>query len=120
MENRTSLTGQESLAIISRMINTAKYELEDDSFSYLLWGWLVFSSSLIHYLQLRLNLPLQGISWAILMPLGGIISMVYRRKKEKSSRVKTYIDDLMKYVLIAFLVSLCVTLFFMSKLGLST
>ena len=59
------------------MINTAKEELEDSSFYYLIW---------------------QG----------------------KQQRVQSYINEMMKYVLIAFLVSLFFVLVSMSKLGLAT
>jgi hypothetical protein len=40
--------------------------------------------------------------------------------RKKKQRVKSYIDDLMKYVLISFLVSLFTVLFFMNTLGIST
>jgi hypothetical protein len=120
MENKYSLSGEESLDIIRRMITTAKQELKDESFYFLLWGWLVFISCLVHYIMIQINSPYQGISWAVLMPLGGIITMVYGIKQDKKTRVKSYIDELMKYVLIAFLVSLFTVLIFMSKLGLNT
>lgn len=54
------------------------------------------------------------------MPLGGIITAVYSSRQKKNVKVKTYVDEFMKYVLIAFLVSLGVVLFSMQKLGLNT
>ena len=77
METQKTLNSEESIRIIQRMINTAKEELEDSSFYYLIW---------------------QG----------------------KQQRVQSYINDMMKYVLIAFLVSLFFVLASMSKLGLAT
>lgn len=114
------LTGEESLDLITKMISTAKHEIEDDSFFYLLWGWLVFISCLAHFIMIRADLPYQGISWAVLMPLGGVVSLIYGIRMEKRSRVKTYIDEIMKYVIIAFVFCLIVILGFMSRLGLST
>jgi hypothetical protein len=115
-----SMTGEQSLDIIRKMINSAKQELEDDSFYYLLWGWLVFISCLAHFIMIRMMSPYQGLSWAVLMPLGAVISVVYGRKQNKNSRIKTYIDEMMQFVIIAFVVSLFIVLGFQSKLGLNT
>jgi hypothetical protein len=120
MQNKESMTGEQSLEIIRRMIDTAKEELEDDSFYYLFWGWLVFISCLINYVLMKMESSFQGISWAVLMPLGGIITMVYGIRQGKRSRKKSYIDELMKYVLISFGVSLAIVLGFGFKLGLGT
>jgi hypothetical protein len=60
------------------------------------------------------------ILWAVLMPIGGVASMIYGRKQDKQQKVRTYLDEFMKYALIAFLVSLFTVLAFMSKLGLAT
>lgn len=114
------MKNEESLQLIQRMINTAKENIEDDSFYFLLWGWFVFIACILHFVLLKTIPDMQGIGWMILMPLGGIISMVYGIRQEKKQRVKSYIDDLMKYVLISFLVSLFTVLFFMKTLGLST
>jgi len=114
------LSGEESLQLIQRMINTAKEELEDSSFYFLLWGWLVFAACLSHYILISLAPDWQGIGWAVLMPLGAIATMVYGIRQGKKQRIQSYVNDLMKYVLIAFLVSLSVVLVFLGKLGLST
>jgi hypothetical protein len=69
---------------------------------------------------MTLDKPNNFIGWLILMPLAGIITWVYAKKQNKEKRVKTYIDELMGFVLIAFLVSLFITLFFQAKLQLNT
>ncbi len=114
------MKNEDNLQLIQRMINTAKENIEDDSFYFLLWGWFVFAACILHFVLLKTVPDMQGIGWVILMPLGGIISMVYGIRQEKKQRIKSYIDDLMKYVLIAFLVSLFTVLFFMNTLGMST
>ncbi len=114
------MKNEDNLQLIQRMINTAKENIEDDSFYFLLWGWFVFTACILHFILLKIAPDMQGIGWIILMPLGGIISMVFGIRQEKKQRVKSYIDDLMKYVLISFLVSLFTVLFFMKTLGLST
>jgi hypothetical protein len=115
----TKLSEAQSFDIIQKMINTVKTEIDDNSFYNLLWGWLVFLASLGHFLLLRTGYAHPYITWA-LMPAGGIVTMVYAFRHERHKKVRTYLDDLMKYVLIAFLVSLGLVLFFMSRLQLNT
>jgi hypothetical protein len=120
MEQQRSMNTEESLQLIQRMINTAKEDLNTNSFYYLLWGWLVFIACITHYVLIQAAPQMQGIGWIILMPLGGIVTMVHGFRQDKKQRVKSYINDLFSYVLIAFLISLFFVLGFMSKLGLAT
>lgn len=112
-------TEKESFDVIIGMIQAAKTNLHDESFYFLLWGWLVFFASLTHFILLKNNVEFAPAVW-LLMPLGGIITAVYSSRQKKNVKVKTYVDEFMKYVLIAFLVSLGVVLFSMQKLGLNT
>lgn len=112
-------TEKESFDVIIGMIQAAKTNLHDESFYFLLWGWLVFFASLTHFFLLKNNVEFAPAVW-MLMPLGGIITAVYSSRQKKNVKVKTYVDEFMKYVLIAFLVSLGVVLFSMQKLGLNT
>jgi len=120
MKQSDTLSGQESIELISRMISTVRNDIQDDSFHYLLWGWLVLIASAGCYILMQMGYENPWITWAILMPLGGIASMVYGHTQGKQQKIKTYTDDIMKYVLIAFMVSLFTVLLFMGKLGLST
>ncbi len=119
MENDKIINSEQSLELIHRMIKTAQYEIEDDSFYFLLWGWAVFFASLSNFILINIRFESPWIGW-MLMPICGIITGIYSSKREKKIKVKSYIDSVMKYVLVSFLVSLFMVLFFMSKLGLST
>lgn len=112
-------TEEESLAVIVNMIQAAKTGIRDNSFYFLLWGWLVFIASLTHYALLWFGNEHASLAW-MLMPVGGIITGIYSYRQNKTNRVTTYVDEFMKYVLTAFLVSLFIVLLFMFKLGLST
>jgi hypothetical protein len=120
METEKTMNSEESIQLIQRMINTAKENIEDESFYYLFWGWLVFTACAMNYILIEISYPHNWIGWMILMPLGGIVTMIYGYKQEKKKKVHSYINDIMKYVLIAFLVSLLTVLFFMGKLGPAT
>lgn len=118
MENNDSFSEHESLQLIHKMISTAKHDISDNSFFYLLWGWLVFTASISNYILLSvLKYEHHYLPWAILMPLGGIVSGIYGSRLRSKEKVRTYVDEFMKYGLIAFLVSMFITLFSMGAAG---
>ena len=57
------------------MINQAKQQYSDDSFMYLLWGWLVFAASMGQYILDAAGVENSWITW-MLMPVGGILMAV--------------------------------------------
>src|SRR4051812_6512110 len=119
MENQ-ELKPEESLQLIELMIRSAQSNVEDSSFYYLIWGWLVFIAATLQYVLMQMQYENSFIGWAVFMPLGAVITILYSRKHKSKQGVKTYIDKLMNYVLLAYLISLFIVLFFMSKLQLST
>ncbi len=120
MENEKSMmSNEESLRIIRSMIESTKQDLRDNGSWFLLWGWLVFIACILHYVLMEVGYEKPYLAW-MLMPVGGIISFIKGIREEKSQKVKTHLDEFMKHVLVAFLVSLFIVLGFMSKLGLST
>ena len=119
MENEKQLSESESMQVIQRMIATAKNELVDESFHFIFWGWLVFAAGLGHYLLWIAGFGQPYLVW-LLMPIGGIVSFIYGRRQHKREPVKTYVDEILKYVLIAFGISLGIVLVFQGKLGMNT
>lgn len=118
MEPEKEMNEQESLQLINRMIHSAQKGVNDNGFYFLLWGWFVFVASVSNYLLVEVfPTNYNWIPWAVLMPLGGIISGIYGWKVERRKKVKTYADDMLNYVHIAFCVCLFITLFFMSQVG---
>jgi hypothetical protein len=51
MEEEKQLTEQESLALITNMIQRAKSSYHESGLSILLWGSVVFIASIVTYLQ---------------------------------------------------------------------
>ena len=115
-----------NIKLIEEMLYTAKKEVRDNGAYFMLWGWLVFiaavGEAIIGYMHFEkivipisssINLQVGGIMWLILMPLGGIISIIISRKQQKEDKVRTWFDDVMKYLWIAFGVVLGITLFMM-------
>ena len=116
-ELNENLSVEKSFDTINAIINTAKNKLADDGFLFIFWGWLVCFSSLFHYVFLKLNLIGGEYIWA-LMPLGGIFSAIYAIKQSKKDSVKTYVDDYLKYLWIAFGISLLIALLSMPINGI--
>ncbi|MES2328482.1 MAG: hypothetical protein V4539_02700 [Bacteroidota bacterium] len=95
------LSPHESLDLIRSMINKTKGAVADDSFHFLLWGWLVFGCCLTSYvLKTIVHYPNHFFVWW-LMPVGGIISAVYGAKQNRQKKVKSFIDEALDYLWIA-------------------
>jgi len=120
MQNDKELNANQSLEIINAMINTAKNRLADDGFFFILWGWLVFSASIIHYYCLKANIQNGYIGWTILMPLGAIVSIIYGRKNSKKESATSYVHSYLAYLWSAFLAALIITLAFMPIHGVKS
>jgi len=118
MEHQTQ--AQQQLAFIESMIQSARNRLADDGFYIIFWGWLVFASALINYVCWTFNLHWGFYVWPILMPLGGLFSIVAGRMRKKTERVKTMVDSYIHYVWLAFGIGLAITLLFMSQNGMRT
>jgi hypothetical protein len=118
MENQESLTAEKSMDIIQQMISHAKKQYSDESFNYLLWGWLVFVASLGQYFLAYEGYPYPFIVW-LLMPVGAIVSIIYNYRHNKKETVKTYVDEFIKYALIAFVVCMVIVLINQGKLQLN-
>ncbi|HSI90755.1 MAG TPA: hypothetical protein VK927_06525 [Adhaeribacter sp.] len=120
MENSEKvMTEQESLLLIGQMIQQAKQSVQENGFIFLLWGWLVLAAALSNYVLLYVvRYEHHYLPWPVLMTLGGIISIVHgQREKKREPAVKTHLGIFMKYLWIAFGVSLAFVLLYMAKIG---
>ena len=121
METQEKLLNErESLQIIESMMLSAKKEIREDGFMSLFWGWLVFVAALTHYfLQFIINYEYPWIPWIVLMPLGGVASFIYGARKSKKQKVRTFADEFLSHLRIAFGICLFIVLFFGYKLQLN-
>jgi hypothetical protein len=87
----------ESFAIIQEMVQKTKQQYSDDSFYFILWGWLTFSAALAHYLLLPIVQEQAALVW-LLMPLGGLVSMVYGLRRSRTQKVKTHLETYIGYL----------------------
>lgn len=89
---------QESLQIIQAMIDKTKDSVADKSYYFLLWGWLVLIAALTQFvLKVIVRTDLNPVAWT-LMFLGIILSSYHGRKEKGRRRVKSYVDDSIRYL----------------------
>jgi hypothetical protein len=121
MKNYESgLSYPESIKLIEEMILSAKKDMQDNRFYFLLWGWLALGASLSEYVLLKvLNYPYHYVVWALMGFIGGIASAVHSRRAQSRQRVKTYIDDFIRSIWICCGCCLVVLFFLFSRIGFS-
>lgn len=115
MEER-DINPSESLSIIQSMVNKTQRQFSDDSFHYIMWGWLVLTASIIHFILLQMHVMQAPVVW-LLMPVGGIVSLVYGAKQSKKEKIKTYVNTYMGYLWGAMGIAMMVVLGMGVKLG---
>lgn len=117
MDNDSKFSPTESLAIIESMINKAKNNFSDDSFLYLLWGWVVFCCSVAHFILLKINLVKHPEMVWMLTWVAVIVQIVYLIKQKKRERVKTYADEIISFLWVSFGISMFIITFIFAKLN---
>jgi hypothetical protein len=104
MENdEKMMTGEESLKIITEMINRTKVNINQGSFHLLFWGWLLTVCSLSAWLLAKYT----GYShpyfvWFLVIP-GSFVSMIYGFVNGRKAKVHTYAEMLYMWTWIGFL-----------------
>lgn len=103
------MSSAESLAVIEAMINKAKNQFSENGHLYLLWGWVVFFCSLIHYLGLRFIKMVEfQYVWLLMLP-AVLYTIVYLVKQKKQQKVTTYTDEVLGAIWMAFGVTMCIS-----------
>lgn len=95
MENDGKIaSGEESLKIITDMINRTQTTVAQSSFHLLFWGWLVFGCSLAQFILNNYTDFHNGwYVWFLTIP-GMVISFTYGFIKGKRAQVHTYSERL--------------------------
>lgn len=110
------ISGAESMLIIQNMINKAKNQFSENGFMYLLWGWAVLVCGLaqfilLHFVHYPKHYMVWLATWAVL-----IVQFFYLRRQNRSRRVQTYTDDILKYVWISFVVVIFLAAFLLGRI----
>lgn len=106
MENGEKImTGEESLRIITEMINRTKVNISNSSFHLLFWGWLILACSLSEYILWKFTeISSPWYVWFFVIP-GVFVSFIYGFRTGKKARFHTYADKIYVWTWIAFLIA---------------
>jgi hypothetical protein len=95
------LTGQESLALIAKMINKAKRDYKDSGLSSLLWGSVITFCSLLQYANNWLRWPYMEYAW--FLTVGAVVPQIMIAIREgKARKHRSHDEDLVSGIWIAF------------------
>lgn len=102
---QTDFSPEESIQLIRSMISKTKDAVADDSFYFLLWGWLVFGCCIGQFvLKVLFENPNHSVVW-LLMPLGGLVSWIYGARQSKKQKVKSFVNTALEYLWMALAIS---------------
>jgi hypothetical protein len=120
MENEEKvMTGEESLRIITEMINKTKVNISQGSFHLLFWGWLIFACSLSEYMLMKFTtFEHSYYVWFLTIP-GVFVSLIYGFVNGRKATVHTYAEMVYMWTWMGFLFAF-VTLFIIHREQLDT
>lgn len=101
-----------SLKLIHEMIETSKSNIKNNAIFFLLWGWLVLSAAIIHFILLKVGYALNWLPWPVLMIAGSIASVFIGIRIGKRSTVWSYIDKMMVYLWWGFFFTIVIIIVF--------
>jgi hypothetical protein len=106
MENiEKEFTPEESLQMISQIINRTRRNIKVASFYFILWGWVMVFAALACFFVITYFVSIQQykyinlgawLAWIIPVLVGSIISATHQRKMEKIDLVKSEIGNIIK------------------------
>lgn len=103
---------EESLKLITGMIEQARDNFQGFNFYFLLWGWVVALANFGHFfLENYLNYPRPYLVWLISIP-AYIVSMVYGFRRSKNQLVITHLDKVISVLWMSFGISVLILVIF--------
>jgi hypothetical protein len=109
------MTGEESLKIITEMLNRTRVNFRQGSFHLLLWGWLITICSLAQYFLVKFTeLTHPYYVWFLVIP-GVFVSMIYGYANGRKAKVHTYADSVWMWTWMAYIFTLMVLFIVHSK-----
>ncbi len=111
---------QQSLQLIQSMIDKTKQDMSDSSIYFLVWGWITFIACSGQFVLKHIYKYEKHYQVWWLIVIGVVFSIYYSIKEEKTSKVKTYTSDSIKYLWIGMGICYFVLSMILSKVGWNT
>lgn len=99
------MTEQESLQLISQMINKAKNSFHDSGVGPILWGTVITACSLVTYFQIKFHFDLPFDIWILTLAAIAPQIIIVNRERRKN-KVRSYDDATMDYIWMTFGISI--------------
>jgi hypothetical protein len=115
--SKKELSATQSIDIIQSMIATAKNNLSDDGFHFLLWGVLVIAASLGQYYLAVVHFENNFLPWMAMPAVGAPVAMLYEWRKAKTEKVKTLFDNIFGYLWLAAGIAMFLVIYISVKNG---
>jgi hypothetical protein len=116
MKTSQNLSAEESLQIITSMINQAKGNIKRNSFYFLLWGWIVVIANLGVFIMLKLELSHPYYVWLIALP-AWILTMYRSYKSGRSGTNLTHLAKTNIWLWATYGITIVILIFFGYKLN---
>ncbi|TAE14553.1 MAG: hypothetical protein EAZ47_10730 [Bacteroidetes bacterium] len=111
MSEQNIVSPLQSLQIIEEMIQKAKANFADNGFVYLLWGYTIFTCSMLHFIGIKLGDALGSIKpywvWNLVI-VANIIHTVYQLKRTKKQQAKSFAEELIAMFWLCFLAGMII------------
>lgn len=108
-------TPLESIQLINSMLEKAKNRFAENGFLYLLWGWVISLTAIAHFILLKTNtLTHPEVVWTSCWATV-IVQIIYLVKKKKKKNVKSYTDETIGSIWIAFGMCMGIASFILNK-----
>ncbi len=116
MENDGKImTTEESLRIITDMVNRTKFDIRSGIFYLLFWGWLIFICSLADFILMKFtSFEKHYLVWLLTFP-GVFVSIAYGWRKGMKTLIRSYTANIYMWTWYGFLVSWIVLMIVHSK-----
>src|SRR5688572_30162129 len=114
-QEEKNLSGEESLQLITKMINQAKNRVSETGTLYLFWGWIIFICCITVFVMLFYFKFQQAYNVWYLTWLGFIYQIFYLIKKKKTKKVRTYTDEIIGFVWLTFIICVFIILYILIK-----
>jgi hypothetical protein len=111
-----SLTTQESLDIITQMIQKAKGSVRENSIYFLLWGIVTVVANLGMFTLIKLDYERPYLAWLITVP-AWLYSMYIGFRRGKKQRVSSHLDRVSAWLWISFGITVFTLIVFGAKIN---
>lgn len=116
-EYEETLSEQESLQLITTMINRAKTDFVETGISALMWGSIITICALVQFASYFYNIPWVGYIWWLTF-IAVIPQLFIAARERKLRKYKTHEADAMSGIWIAFAITMFLLSFYINAIQL--